>query len=110
MKKIHVEIIIEAQLDMLEIYDYVAHMDSVTNANKLFDKLESLCLSLENFPECGHALPELERLAITAYREIHFKPYRVIYQIRDQYHVSVHCVLDGRRNLEQLLLQRLLKK
>jgi toxin ParE1/3/4 len=42
------------------------------------------------------------------FREIHFKPYRIIYQIIDK-RVFVHCVLDGRRDLQELLERRMLR-
>jgi len=56
----------------------------------------------ENFP------PELERIGVYDYREVFFKPYRIIYQISGS-EVYVHCVLDGRRDMQTLLQQRLLR-
>lgn len=108
MKKYQVSLITDAEQDLLEIYDYVARTDLVGKAEKLLDKLEELCIDLERFPERGHIPPELDRVAVTVYREIHFKPYRVIYRIENM-NVYIHAVLDGRRDLEQLLLQRLLR-
>jgi hypothetical protein len=40
--------------------------------------------------------------------EIHFKPYRIIYQIVGRT-VFVHCVLDGRRAVQEMLERRLLR-
>jgi toxin ParE1/3/4 len=42
------------------------------------------------------------------FREIHFKPYRIIYQIVES-DVYIHAVLDGRRDLQELLEIRLLR-
>lgn len=107
MKKYQVNIVLDAEQDLADLYQYVAANDSVVKAHSLLSKLEDLCLSLECFPERGHVPPELARLAITQYKEIHFKPYRIIYQI-NQMNVYIHCILDGRRSLEDLLMQRLL--
>ncbi len=42
------------------------------------------------------------------YRELHEGPYRIIYQILGQ-DVFMHCVLDARRELQELLQTRLLR-
>ena len=40
------------------------------------------------------------------YRQVFFKPYRVIYQVKSN-EVVIHLIADGRRNLQTLLLRRL---
>jgi toxin ParE1/3/4 len=52
--------------------------------------------------------PELSRINVTAFLEVHFKPYRILYEI-DTATVYMHCVLDGRRDLTTLLERRLLR-
>jgi toxin ParE1/3/4 len=47
-------------------------------------------------------------LGITDFREIFFKPFRIIYETRGKA-VFIHAVLDGRRSCEDLLRQRLLE-
>jgi toxin ParE1/3/4 len=74
----------------------------------LLDELETLCAHLSSLAHRGHVPPELERVAVTAYREVHFKPYRVIYEVVGKV-VFVHCVLDGRRDMQSLLERRLLR-
>ena len=59
-------------------------------------------------PGRGHVPPELERIGVRGYLEIHFKPYRIFYQIAGR-KVFVHCVLDGRRALQEVLERRLLR-
>jgi len=106
--KYEVFIIADAEEDLYEIYNYVAVYDSVEQAENLFTKLEETCYSLSTFPKRGHIPPELERIAVQEYREIHYKPYRIIYQIIESV-VYIHCVLDGRRDLQELLEKRLLR-
>ena len=98
----------EAEEDIMDIYNYVSTRDLPGRADKLFDKLKDTCLSLNEFPERGHNPPELERINIFDFLEIHYKPYRIIYQIRD-HEVYIHCVIDGRRDLLELLQRRLLR-
>ena len=56
----------------------------------------------------GHVPPELDRMSVRDYLEIHYKPYRIIYQIFGN-KVFIHCVLDGRRDMEDLLQRRLIR-
>ena len=106
--KFSVLLVEDAEKDLWEIYLYVAQNDSVEKADRLLDNLERAILKLETMPERGHFPPELERIGVREYREIFFKPYRIIYQvIRSE--VFVHCVLDGRRDLQDLLQRRVLR-
>ncbi|MEK6690719.1 MAG: type II toxin-antitoxin system RelE/ParE family toxin [Nitrospirota bacterium] len=96
-----------AQDDLYSIYRYVANNDSSAKANHLFDNIEKAMSSLEAMPSRGNYPPELQRWGIFDFREIFFKPYRIIYEIRNKT-VFIHAVLDGRRNCEDFLQQRLL--
>ncbi|HAB53694.1 MAG: hypothetical protein A2315_08850 [Ignavibacteria bacterium RIFOXYB2_FULL_35_12] len=97
-----------AKKDIIEIYNYVAVDDSVENADKLLKNLERTYLSLEKLPLRGHIPEELRGTGIKRFLEIHFKPNRIIYEIIDNI-VYVHCVVDGRRNMQELLSSRLLR-
>jgi toxin ParE1/3/4 len=108
VKRYRVRIIEDAEQDLTDIHTYIARHDSPANADYVLNELETLCLRLAELPLRGHVPPELDRIGVTAYREVHFKPYRVIYQIMGQ-DVFIHCVLDGRRDLQSLLERRLLR-
>jgi toxin ParE1/3/4 len=106
--KYRVQMIKDAEDDLFEIHRYVALNDSVARAENLLDKLIGVCQKLFTHPHRGHIPPELKRIDVYDYLEIHYKPYRIIYRIisRDVY---IHCILDGRRDLEDLLRTRLLR-
>ncbi len=106
--KFKVHVVGDAEQDVFEIYHYISASGSPLNAEKLLNELEQAIISLEHMPERGHTPPELKRIGIFEYREIHLKPYRIIYEIIGS-NVFVHCVLDGRRDLQDLLQQRLLR-
>lgn len=108
MKRYRIRIIEDAEHDLIDIYHYVALNDSPENAANILEQLESLCLRLAELPLHGHIPPELDRIGVTAYREVHFKPYRIIYQVIGQ-DVNIHSVLDGRRDIVSLLERRLLR-
>jgi toxin ParE1/3/4 len=98
----------QAKLDLKEIFIFVATNDSLQSANKLLDALEATCYKLEKYPERGHIPPELRQTGIKNYLEIHFKPYRIIYEIEENL-VYIHFVLDGRRNIQEILNNRILR-
>ena len=97
-----------AKQDLLRLHSYVAAGDSVAKADKLIDDLQKACSRLKTVPERGRILPELERIGIREFREIILKPYRIIYGIVKS-RVFVYCILDGRRDLQDLLEERLLR-
>jgi toxin ParE1/3/4 len=106
--KYSVHVVIDAENDLWDLYRYVAQNDSVEKADQLLHNLESTMMGLEDFPLRGHHPPELERIGILEFREIFFKPYRIIYQTIAS-DVFVYCVLDGRRQLVDILQERLLR-
>lgn len=96
-----------AQDDLFSIYRYVAINDSQGKAERLLDNIQKIMASLEIMPVRGNHPAEMQRWGIFDFREIFFKPYRIIYEIRDKT-VFIHAVLDGRRNCEDLLQHRFL--
>jgi toxin ParE1/3/4 len=97
-----------ANADLKELFLFVSVNDSIHSANKLLEGLEETCYKLEKYPERGHIPPELRQTGIKNYLEIHYKPYRIIYEI-DGRLVYVHSVLDGRRNIQEILNNRILR-
>ncbi len=106
--KHQVHVITEAEKDIFDIYKYVLRVDGRERADYVLVKLHETCQSLAQIPGRGHIPPELERVGVRGFREIHFKPYRIIYQITDR-KILIHCVLDGRRSLQEILERRLLR-
>jgi len=106
----HYKIVIvsTAKGDIKDIYNYIRQSDTQTSAEYILDQLEKLINSLAEFPFRGHTPAELLRLNVSNFLELYFKPYRVIYEIEGDI-VFVHCVLDGRRELNELLQRRLLR-
>ena len=98
----------EAENDILDIFDYIAKKDSIESAHYILGNIEQVIYSLESEPERGHHPHELERQGIKAFRQLFFKPYRIIYEIAQQ-KVIVHIVVDGRREMTRLLERRLLR-
>ena len=93
--------------DLNELYDYIAVHDSSRKADYVLEQIEKTFSTLSEFPERGVYPKELLKLGIREYREIFFKPYRIIYRVMDK-NVYVLLVADGRRDMQSLLQRRLL--
>jgi toxin ParE1/3/4 len=97
-----------AERDLEEVYRHVAAGDGTDRAEKLFTALIEACRSLADFPGRGNRPKELSDLAGRDIREAHYKPYRILYEVKGDL-VVVHAVLDGRRDMLTLLEQRLMR-
>lgn len=97
----------DAAGDLNELYNYIAAHDSPRKADYVLEKIEKTFSTLSEFPERGVYPKELLKLGIREYREIFFKPYRIIYRVMDK-NVYVLLVVDGRRDMQSMLQRRLL--
>ncbi len=106
-KNYQVKWALPASLDLIEIAEFIAE-DSPLNARKIVKKIREQISKLKTVPERGRVVPELATHGITQYREMIMPPWRVLYQI-DEKVVYVVLVVDGRRNLEDILFRRLMR-
>jgi toxin ParE1/3/4 len=108
MKKYEVVVDQDAADDLFEIYTYVALNDSVERADRLFAALRKTCYKLKTLPLRGNVPSELFEVGVMEFRELHHKPYRIIYSVESA-KVYVHCIVDGRRDIQTILQERLLR-
>jgi len=97
-----------AAQDLKEIYRYIINNDSFASGKAVYQNIKSSCLQLANFPNKEKIPPELARISVLRYHQIVWKPYRIIYKLSDET-IYIMAILDGRRNLEELLTKRLLR-
>ena len=97
-----------AARDLEELCNYIERHDLPGNADHVLDRIEQALASLTRSPERGTYPKELLALGIREYREIFFKPYRIIYRVAEN-NVYVLLIADGRRDLNVLLQRRLLE-
>jgi len=92
--------------DLQEIYDWIAEHDSPEKAGYVLNRLNETAESVAVLSHRGTRVKELPPGTEVEYRQIFFKPYRVVYEIMNN-EVVIHLVADSRRNLRALLLRRL---
>jgi plasmid stabilization system protein ParE len=96
-----------AEEDVAEIIDYIA-ADNLSAARKLLQALKEKAQSLVRSPQRGRVVPELREFGISWYRELIYKHWRTVYRIEGG-RIYVVGVFDSRRNLRDILLDRLLR-
>ena len=95
-----------ARKDMQDILLYI-HQDNPVAARQTLKRIQTRAETLTQFPQRGRQVPELKDLALHhEYRELIEYPWRLIYRI-DQQQVYILAILDGRRELNDLLHARL---
>jgi plasmid stabilization system protein ParE len=96
-----------ARRDLDAIVAYIA-TDSIETAMSVLDRLQERAESLTTAAERGRLGPELRSIGVHQYRELVERPWRIVYRMQSD-SVTVLAVLDGRRDLESLLLERLVR-
>lgn len=94
--------------DFDEIINYIAK-DSVEIAIKQYEKIKETSIKIGKFPEQGRIIPELQNENITKYREMIIKPWRMMYRIEEGTKILILAIIDGRRNIEDILMKRNLR-
>lgn len=98
----------DAVRDLEELYDYIEVHDVPGKANRVLDRIEKTFTALSDHPSRGTYPKELLALGIREYREVLFKPYRIIYRVIEN-NVFVLMIIDGRRDMQALLQRRMLR-
>jgi addiction module RelE/StbE family toxin len=106
-KKYIVNMTQNAENDLNEIILYIAQNNPQT-AIKIMNKIQTKINTLDHFPHRGGYVPELLAKNIKSYRQITESPWRIIYKI-DNTSVNVLAIIDSRRNLQDVLVKKLMK-
>ena len=97
----------DAANDLEELDNWIATHDSPERADYVLDRISETFQELTELPERGTHPKELSALGIREFREVFFKPYRIIYRV-ERRTVYVYLIADGRRDMQTLLSRRLL--
>lgn len=95
--------------DLDEIADSIANLHSVRQALHVAREIRKRVETLNVFPDRGTHLPELLDLSAGStmeYRQLHWKPYRIVYLVSGSV-VNIMLIADGRRDMPALLMKRL---
>ena len=107
MKKYKVLWTNTARLDLYRIIDFISQ-NNPKNAFAILNKLEKRANTLRTFPRRGRIPPEMKSIGVIVYREIIIKPWRLVYKVEEA-KIHIMGLFDGRRDLEDILIERLLR-
>lgn len=97
----------DAEHDLEDLVTYIAKHDSRRSAEHVLNRILEIAESLATAPTRGSQPRELRSLGDKEYRQVFFKPYRLIYRLVGQ-QVIIYLIADGRRDMQSLLARRLL--
>ena len=103
-----VQLTADAVRDLEDIYRLHRPAPVASRADHVLERIERAFSGLSEHPNRGRYPRELLDLGIREYREIYFKPYRIIYRAIENT-VYVFLIADGRRDMQTLLQRRLLQ-
>ena len=81
--------------------------ETLEAATHLMTKLLDAVESLRSMPQRCRVVPELRDIGVADYRERLVGPYRIVFRRRGSV-LEIVAVVDGRRDLSDLLMQRAL--
>jgi toxin ParE1/3/4 len=98
-----------ARNDLRAIHSYIRENDSREKADYVAQSILRVIQTLQEMPTRGVHPAELLNLGNRSYRELFFKPYRILYKIRENT-VFIMLIADGRRDMQSLLADRLVRR
>src|SRR5450830_715704 len=105
---INVVILDSAEQDLKELRVYILKNFSVETWSITYARIKEAIRNLQNFPQAGAIPDEIEKLNLSQYRQVVSGMNRVIYEVRQDV-IYVHIIVDARRDMQALLMRRLLR-
>ena len=96
-----------ATRDLEGIVAYIAE-DSKQQAKKVLKQIRGKTATLRSSPSRRRIVPELLDFDLRSWRELILSTWRIIYLVESNA-VFVDSVIDGRRDVEEVLMRRLLR-
>jgi len=84
------------------------HSEVPLRADAVLERIICRGEALATMPARGLTPPELRTMVDETWREVQEPPWRLLYRVLAT-RVEIHAVFDGRRNLRDVLLERILR-
>ncbi|MDR1322935.1 MAG: type II toxin-antitoxin system RelE/ParE family toxin [Candidatus Margulisbacteria bacterium] len=99
----------DARFSFGEILQYIAEQSGQGLADKVYAKIIRKVDLLTVFPFKGKVSAELKSVGITHIYELVEAPWKIYYRVKTR-QVVIMLVLDSRRNLEEVLIDKIINK
>lgn len=97
----------DASLDLLDIISYIKIHSGKGIAKEIYTRIKSKVDHIVDFPKAGILVPELVNIGVTDIYQIIVSPWKVYYKVIGN-NILVLSVIDGRRNLEEILYKKII--
>ena len=94
--------------DLDQILDYLSEEAGLDRALAVYEQVRQRISTLRQHPQRCRVVPELHDLGLNEFRESILAPYRIVFRPHGQTVVLV-AIVDSRRNLDELLVERALE-
>ena len=95
-----------AEADLKDLRSYIVKNFGKDVWLTSYGKVKESVAMIQAHPKAGRIPPELESLNLTQYRQVLSGMNRIIYELRDDT-AYIHIVCDTRRDLQGLLMKRI---
>ena len=95
-----------AETDLKDLRSYIVKNFGKDFWLTTYEKVKESVDMIQDHPKLGRIPPELESLNIAQYRQVLSGMNRIIYELRDDT-AYIHIVCDSRRDLQGLLMRRI---
>lgn len=95
-----------AKVDLKDLKSYIVKNFGKDVWLTSYGKVKESVAMIQAHPKAGRIPPELESLNLTQYRQVLSGMNRIIYELRDDT-AYIHIVCDSRRDLQGLLMKRI---
>lgn len=97
-----------AKNDLNQIIDYIA-LEKEDVAKSIYIRIKEKVNSLKIMPNKNRIIPELQSVGIELFRETIDNPWRIMFRISEN-EVFILLIIDGRRNVEDIIFEKLIRK
>jgi toxin ParE1/3/4 len=93
--------------ELIEIISYYRERTGNNIAKNIHTRIKTKVKKLLDGPKMGTIVPLIKELGITNYRQIIENPWIIYYRIENQL-IYIVSIIDGRRNLEEILYKKVI--
>jgi toxin ParE1/3/4 len=97
----------DAGIDLLKIIKYIKENTGKITAEKIYNKINSEIKRVSENPEARRISPLLKGFGITDIHQFNVKPWVVYYKAGNDI-MEIISIIDGRRNLEEILYEKII--
>jgi toxin ParE1/3/4 len=93
--------------ELSEIILWYRYNAGVNTAKKLYVRIKAHINKLKDMPGTGKPVQILKDIGVNDYRQIIIDHWIIYYKIEEKY-ITVVSIIDGRRNLEEILYKKII--